>query len=194
MFGLDKELKSFILDNLTEDGMSISALSRLLNQKGIKMHRLELSGYLKALSDMGILREREVKPSKVFSPVQSKKKTLYDCLGDIVRQVEDDEEKRAGIALFVLNRLFRRAIFDKELRMCGLTGTPASKRAIDKERTDAASVAMKAGIKIAPSDVALIPTGNFSAACNRVVVDLLIDMAGLKALVAETKQKTLEEG
>jgi len=194
MFELDKELKSLILDNLPEDGMSISALSRLLNEKGFKMHRLELSGYLKALSDIGVLKEREVKPSKVFSPVQSKKKSLYDCLGEMVRKEEEDEDKRAGIALFILNKLFRRPIFDRELRMCGLNGVPASKRAIDKERSEAASVAMKAGIKIAPSDIALFPTGNYIQACNRVVADLLIEMAGLKPLVAETKQKTLEEG
>jgi len=194
MFELDKELKSLILDNLPEDGMSISALSRLLSEKGIRLHRLELSGYLKALSDMGILKARDVKPSKVFSPLQSKKKSLYDSLGEIVRRDEDDEDKRAGIALFVLNRLFRRPIFDRELRMCGLTGAPASKRAIDKERSEAASVASKAGIKVGPSDIALIPTGNFSQACNRIVADLLIEMAGLKPLVAETKQKTLEEG
>jgi len=194
MFELDKALKSFILDNLPEDGMSISALSRLLEEKGVKMHRLELSGYLKALSDMGVLRERDIKPSKVFSPSQSKKKNLYDHLGEAVRREEEDEDKRATLALLVLNRLFRRAVFDRELRMCGLTGAPASKRSADKERIDAAAVASKAGMKIGGSDVALLPTGNFSPACSRIVVDLLIEMGGLKPLVAETKQKTLEEG
>jgi len=194
MFELDKELKSLILDSLPEDGMSISALSRLLKEKGIKMHRLELSGYLKALSDIGVLRERDVKPSKVFSPLQSKKKSLYDFLGEIVRREEEDEDKRASLALLIMNRLFRRAVFDRELRLCGLTGAPASKRAADKERADAAAVVSKAGIKIGGSDVALVPTGNFSPVCNRIVVDLLIEMAGLRQLVAETKQKTLEEG
>jgi len=194
MFGSDKELKSLILDSLPEDGMSISALSRLLNEKGFKMHRLELSGYLKALSDMGILRERDVKPSKVFSPLQSKKKNLYDFLGEMVRREDEDDDKRASMALLVMNKLFRRAVMDRELRMCGLTGSPASRRATDKERADAAAVASKAGIKVGGSDIALVPTGNFSPACNRVVADLLIEMAGLKLLVAETKQKTLEEG
>jgi hypothetical protein len=195
MFESDKELKSLILGSLPDDGMSISALSRLLNEKGIKMHRLELSGYLKALSDMGVLREREVKPSKVFSPVQSKKKNLYDFLGEIVRKEDEDEDKRASMALLVLNKLFRRAVMDRELRMCGLTGTPASRRATEKERADASAVASKAGIKVGSSDIALVPTGNFSPACNRVVIDLLIEMAGLKQYVAETKQKTLlEEG
>lgn len=194
MFEPDKELKSLILDNLGEDGMSISALSRLLAEKGYKMHRLELSGYLKALSDMGVLKERDVKPSKVFSPLQSKKKSLYDLLGEIVRREEEDEDKRANLALLVLNRLLRRAVFDKELRMCSLAGSPASKRATDKERADAAAVVSKAGIKIGGSDAAFIPTGNFSPVCNRIVADLLIEMGGLKPLVAETKQKTLEEG
>jgi DNA-binding transcriptional ArsR family regulator len=194
MFELDKELRVLILQNLPEDGMSISALSRLLNEKGIKLHRLELSGYLKALSDVGVLRERDIKPSKVFSPSQLKKKDVYTCLGDLVKKEEDDEDKQASIALFILGKLFKRAIFDKELRMCGLRGTPASKRATDKERADAAAVMVKAGIKVGASDAAFVSTGNYPQASNKVIPDLLIDLAGLRAFVAETKQKTLEEG
>jgi hypothetical protein len=193
MFELDKELKSLILDNLPEDGMSISALSRILREKGIKMHRLELSGYLKALSDMGVLKERDVKPSKVFSPILVKKKNLYEFLGDMVREEEEDEDKRASIALFLLNRLLRRAVFEKELRLCGLTGLPVSKRATDKERAEALAVVTKGGIKVGTSDNALLSTGNYVQACNRIVADLLVEMAGLKPLVAETKQKTLED-
>jgi len=194
MFELDKELRVLILQNLPEDGMSISALSRLLNEKGVKLHRLELSGYLKALSDVGVLRERDIKPSKVFSPSQLKKKDVYTCLGDLVKKEEGDEDKQASIALFILGKLFKRAIFDKELRMCGLRGTPASKRATDKERADAAAVMVKAGIKIGASDIALVSAGNYPQPSNKVIPDLLIDLAGLRAFVAETKQKTLEEG
>ncbi|HUW42605.1 MAG TPA: hypothetical protein VMW02_00035 [Thermoplasmata archaeon] len=194
MFELDKELRVLILQNLPEDGMSISALSRLLNEKDIKIHRLELSGYLKALSDVGILKERDIKPSKVFSPSQLKKKDVYTCLGDLVKKEENDEDRQASIALFILGKLFKRAIFDKELRMCGLRGTPASKRATDKERTDAATVMVKAGVKIGTSDIAFVSTGNYPQASNKVILDLLIDLAGLRVFVAETKQKTLEEG
>jgi DNA-binding transcriptional ArsR family regulator len=194
MFELDKELRVLILQNLPEDGMSISALSRLLNEKGIKLHRLELSGYLKALSDVGVLRERDIKPSKVFSPSQVKKKDVYTCLGDLIKKEEEDEDKQASIALFILGKLFKRAIFDKELRMCGMRGTPASKRATDKERADAAAVMVKAGIKIGASDAAFVSAGNYPQPSNKVIPDLLIDLAGLRAFVAETKQKTLEEG
>lgn len=194
MFELDKELRVLILENLPEDGMSISALSRLLTEKGIKLHRLELSGYLKAMSDMGVLREREVKPSKVFSPSQLKKKDIYTCLGDLVRKEDNDEDRQTSIALFILGKLFKRAIFDKELRMCGLRGTPASKRATDKERADALAVMTKGGVKIGGSDLAIISTGNYATAANKIVPDLLIELAGLKMFVAETKQKTLEEG
>jgi DNA-binding transcriptional ArsR family regulator len=194
MFELDKELRALILQNLPEDGMSISALSRLLNEKGVKLHRLELSGYLKALSDVGVLRERDIKPSKVFSPSQLKKKDIYTCLGDLLKKEEGDEDKQASIALFILGKLFRRAIFDKELRMCGLRGTPASKRATDNERADAAAVMVKAGVKIGASEVAFVSAGNYTQQSNKAIPDLLIDIAGLRAFVAETKQKTLEEG
>jgi len=193
MFELDKNLKSIILEHLSEDGMSISALSRLLKEKGIKMHRLELSGYLKALSDLNVLRERDIKPSKVFSPCQSKKKTIYQQLGEIVSQEESEDDRRANLALFVLCKLLRRAVFDKELRMCGLSGSPNSRRANDKERAEAASILVKAGMKITTNDVALVSAANLSQAYSKVVGNLLIEMVGLRQLIAETTQKTLLE-
>jgi len=193
MFETDKTLMSVILENLTEDGMSISALSRILSGKGIKIHRLELSGYLKALSDMGVIRERDIKPAKVFSITQVQKKTLYQKMGDIISREESDEDKRANLALYVMNRLFRRAIFEKELRMAGITGTPNSRKANDKERDEAAKVLSKVGMKIQASDEALVSNANLVQAYNRVLAAMLVELSGLKPYLSDTKQKTLIE-
>lgn len=193
MFETDKTLMAIILENLTEDGMSISALSRILSGKGIRIHRLELSGYLKALSDMGIIKERDIKPAKVFSIMQAQKKTLYQKIGEIVSREETDEDKRATLALFVMNRLFRRAIFGKELRMTGLSGTPNARRANDKERAEAIAVVSKLGIKIQSSDEALVSNANIIQAYNKILAAMLVELSGLKPYLSDTKQKTLIE-
>lgn len=193
MFETEKALMAIILENLTEDGMSISALSRILNAKGIRIHRLELSGYLKALSDMGMIRERDIKPAKVFSITQTQKKTIYQKIGEIVSREENDEDKRATLALFVMNRLFRRAIFGKELRMTGITGTPNARKASDKERAEALAILTRIGIKIQPSDEALLSNVNQAQAYNRVLSAMLVELSSLKPYLSDTKQKTLIE-
>ncbi|MEM2838970.1 MAG: hypothetical protein QW505_01310 [Thermoplasmata archaeon] len=193
MFETDRTLMSIILENLTEDGMSISALSRILSAKGIRIHRLELSGYLKALSDMGVIRERDIKPAKVFSITQVQKKTLYQKIGDIISREESDEDKRANLALYVMNRLFRRAIFEKELRMTGIAGTPNARKANEKERDEAAKVLSKVGIKTQTSDHALVSNANLAQAYNKVIAAMLVELSGLRPYLSDTKQKTLIE-
>ncbi|MEM4262391.1 MAG: hypothetical protein QXY98_01470 [Thermoplasmata archaeon] len=193
MFETDRTLMSIILENLTEDGMSISALSRILSAKGIRIHRLELSGYLKALSDMGVIRERDIKPAKVFSITQVQKKTLYQKIGDIISREESDEDKRANLALYVMNRLFRRAIFEKELRMTGIAGTPNARKANEKERDEAAKVLSKVGIKTQTSDHALVSNANLAQAYNKVIAVMLVELSGLRPYLSDTKQKTLIE-
>ena len=194
MFEPEKNLRSLIMDNLPDDGISISALSRLLREKGVKMHRLELNGYIKALSDMQVLKVRDVKPSKVFSPSQQRRPGFYEVLGKIIRDEESDEDKRASLALYVLSRIFKRAIFDRELRMCGLIGAPNSKKASEKESNDAKLAISKSGMRIGTGDRALLPASNYASAYSSITTCLLIDLAGLKGLTSETTQKTLEEG
>jgi len=193
MFETDKALMSLIIENLTEDGMSISALARILSAKGIKIHRLELSGYLKALSDMGVIRERDIKPAKVFSISPGQKKTLYQKIGEIISREETDEDKRANLALYVMNRLFRRAIFDRELRMTGITGTPNARKANEKERAEAARVLSRVGIKVQASDDAFVSNANLAQAYNKVLAAMLVELSGIKPYLSDTKQKTLLE-
>jgi|YelNatPaOPRAMG01_1025707.scaffolds.fasta_scaffold55931_2 hypothetical protein len=193
MFETDKALMSLIIENLTEDGMSISALARILSAKGIKIHRLELSGYLKALSDMGVIRERDIKPAKVFSISPGQKKTLYQKIGEIISREETDEDKRANLALYVMNRLFRRAIFDRELRMTGITGTPNARKANEKERAEAARVLSRVGIKVQASDDAFVSNANLAQAYNKVLATMLVELSGIKPYLSDTKQKTLLE-
>lgn len=193
MFELDKNLRAIILENLPEEGLSISALSRLLKERGIKVHRLELSGYLKALSDMQVLRERDIKPSKVFSPTPSAKRTFYESLGNVVKRETDDEELRCALALFTLNKLLKRAVFERELRLCGLPGTPLSKRVSSAELSEARNAASRAGLKITPGEKALLSNEDYSDRLIKILLELLLEIGNIRAYALETRQKTLEE-
>ena len=194
MFELDKNLRETILDNLPEEGLSISALSRLLKERGIKIHRLELSGYLKALSDMRVLRERDVKPSKVFSPTPTAKRTFYESLGNVIKKETDDEELRCALALYTLNKLLRRPVFERELRLCGLHGTPTSKRISNVELAEARNAISKAGLKVPIGDKALVSDTDYSDRLVKIILELLLEIGDIRAYALETRQKTLEEG
>ena len=194
MFELDKNLRAIILDNLPEEGLSISALSRLLKDRGIKIHRLELSGYLKALSDMRVLRERDVKPSKVFSPTLSAKRTFYESLGDIIKKETDDEDLRCSLALFTLNKLLKRPVFKRELRLCGLSGTPATRSVTSVELAEARNATSRAGLKIPIGDKALLSNEDQSDRLVKILLELLLEIDSIRPYALETRQKTLEEG
>ncbi|HRR67139.1 MAG TPA: hypothetical protein P5063_05780, partial [Methanomassiliicoccales archaeon] len=70
MFHPDRDLKQTIISMLSEEGRSISYLSKELKKQGFDMHRLILTGYLRALSDLNILKEKEVPPAKVYTAVK----------------------------------------------------------------------------------------------------------------------------
>src|SRR5439155_24793158 len=57
-----KNLKDLVVAYLREQERSISALTKQLRQDGYPFHRLFVTGYLKALADAGLLREKDIPP------------------------------------------------------------------------------------------------------------------------------------
>jgi len=55
-----------ILEALKKGEQSISSVHRRLQEKGLRLHRLETTGYLKAMMEVGILRLKIIPPSHVF--------------------------------------------------------------------------------------------------------------------------------
>ncbi|HEC94875.1 MAG TPA: hypothetical protein ENI45_02790, partial [Thermoplasmatales archaeon] len=119
MFEEDVTLQDIILEYLKDSQASISGIHRRLQKEGYKLHRLVVTGYLKALADNGILKEHDIKPSKVYS-IRSKtsKKSIYDIIGEEVKTVTDSRQRQAQLAIYVLQKLFRRPIFLEELKRC----------------------------------------------------------------------------
>ncbi|MCE5296854.1 MAG: hypothetical protein LLG16_07110 [Euryarchaeota archaeon] len=149
----DKALKEDIFDILKNDGKSISALSRDLEERGINIHRLILTGYLRALTDYNYLQEREVPPAKVYIPVKGKEKDIYEMVGEFARKLENGPDADLLI-LYSLNRLFRRPVFFEELRKAGVRDMPSAKQVGIEERQEAKKFIQRAGLKIADINLA----------------------------------------
>ncbi len=184
---IDKPLKDEILDVLGKEGMSINALSKTLVERGIKVHRLYLTGYLVALKDMGILKEREIKPAKVFSVQKVKKKDIYQVIGEKARTINEDEA--ADLCLYVLHRIFNRPIFMRELHRAGVGAPKYGKKVVGEQRKKALEILSDAGITVPKNNSAFVPVRDYEADFNQIVVDLISEFYGIKNMVSKNVQQ-----
>ncbi len=190
MFHPEKGFKEVIFEILRSDGKSISALSRELEERGYVIHRLILTGYLRALTDLNILKEKEVPPSKVYIPVKGKEKDVYEIIGEKVRQMVPPEEAD-DLILFSLSRMCKRPIFIDELRKAGVKGQPSGRQVSPEERQEAKRVLMRAGFKIPENNAAYLPTKEMDAQYQELLGSMVTDYLEMAYLVRETKQLKL---
>ena len=80
MFSPEKDLSRKIVETLGKDGMSISSLDKELAKMGIKDHRLVLTGYLRAMTDLGYLKMRDVPPAKIYVPAKRLPDSVYESV------------------------------------------------------------------------------------------------------------------
>lgn len=186
-----KDLRSIILDILKRGDRSISSITRELEAGGHKYHRLTVTGYLKAMADMGLVREREIPPSKVYSLAPHKRRDLYGALGDNARSLNLGYKKESRLCLQVLETLFGRPVFQSELERCGYDEPSGVKRITGEERSEAKEVVTKAGLRIGPRERAYRYKGNLMEEAQAMIVNMLIDISGASALRKGTKQSTL---
>lgn len=191
MFSPEKDMRDLVLEVLKKDPASISGLSRELAARGVKMHRLELTGYLRALADLDILKEKTIKPAKVFSISGVRDRSLYEMVGECVNSMPGTATERATIAAYCLQRLFKRAVFDMEVRRCGVDGIVEGRRATTDERTEAKALLTRMGYKVPNSDVPTVVEANLDPLFVRVMADIVIDRFGLKSYAKETVQTKL---
>lgn len=191
MFHPERDLRLVILDILKEDGKSISAISRELESRGFDLHRLILTGYLRAMTDLNVLKEREVPPSKIYIPVKGKGRDIYEAIGDKVRQAYGEGERSDALTMFALVRLLRRAVFADELVKAGVKGA-VGREATKEERQEAKQVLTRSGFKVPDSLKAYTIEG---AELEKDYADLLarvlVESFDMGYLVRETKQTRL---
>jgi hypothetical protein len=192
MFHPERDLRLVILDIIKDDGKSISAISRELDKRGFGLHRLILTGYLRAMTDLGVLREREVPPSKIYVPIKGNGIDAYRTLGDVAHSLTKDEEAAARLILFSLCRLFRRPVFHEELERAGLKGQPPGRAATKEERQEAKQALVRSGFKVPDSSKAYLldDPGLEPQYCELLARALVVEL-DLMYLLRETKQTKL---
>jgi hypothetical protein len=192
MFNPDRALRDNIFDILKNDGKSISALSRELQQRGINIHRLILTGYLRALTDSNLLKEKDVPPAKVYIPVKGKEKDIYEIIGDCSRRLSEGPDADL-LVLYTLNRLLRRPVFFDELRRAGVRDMPVSKQVAVEERQEARKYLQRANIKIIEVNLAYFTDDpELVPMFEELLSVALCDLLSFSNLVRDTKQTKLD--
>lgn len=190
-------LKDLILRILKEEGSaSISGIQKRLTRHGENLHRLIVTGYLRAMHDLGLLEERDLPPSKVYSlKAGQKHHDLYDSVGRVVAAYElpRGTEGRALVAL--LYRLFHRPVFKQEVVACGIEPLGLADWEVEtKERQSARQRLVQAGFELPHNNPAFVPSG-VEPEEEQVVEEALAELVvkGFRAhqYVLKGKQTTL---
>ena len=191
MFSPEKDLRDLILEILRNEQMSISGVCRELTDRGVKLHRLELTGYLKALADMNVLRLKDIKPAKVFSPSATRDKNLHELIGMSCAEHAKTPDERATLAAYCLQRLFMRPVFDMEVRRCIAEGTIEGRKASTEERAEAKSILQRLGYKVPNSDIPTIVERDLEQLFLQVLADVIVERFNVHSFMKQTTQTKL---
>ncbi|HLH86025.1 MAG TPA: hypothetical protein VKU79_04085 [Thermoplasmataceae archaeon] len=191
---IDSEsLKEQIVTSLATGENSIVGLQRILKEKGFTENRIYLSGYLKALVHLGILNEREIKPSKVYSLNSSRPKDIYDLVGEVSRSslTGDPGEN----ALMLLNFLFNRPIFFRELEKCNVDPPAVYRKVMHPRRIELVKRLANTGLVVPQNNVLVEPESKDLARVMRLLRNLVINGLSLRPYLlddTEFRQATLD--
>lgn len=158
MEGLKEErsLKEYIISELVEEEKSISGLQKSLESHGINTHRLVLTGYLRAMVDMGLLKEKEIKPSRIYSIQNASGKDIYDLVGSVARKVSGEEI--GDHALELLFYIFNRPIFVREIERCNVDLPRHYNSVVPQRRMEYIAKLNDQGIKIPQNNMMMEPS------------------------------------
>lgn len=183
VFNPDKDFSRILLECLGKEGKSISALSRDLGEKGFKHHRLILTGYLRALADMNVVKERSVPPSKIYQLSKTPDDNIYETVGRLCKKKYPDN---MDLIIYILNQLFRRPIFESELLIAGLTEHDG-KVAQAHEVSECRKLLKRSG-NVVPTHNAYYSRSEYPKEMNDILSDMAIENTDSGHLVMSTKQ------
>jgi len=188
----DTKRYKLILNEINGEEKSITGIQKSLEEKGINMHRLVLTGYLNAMVELGILREREIKPARIFSFVGQNKQDIYSIIGSNMKKF--DEGNAGYNSLLVLHYLFERPIFIRELEKCNVVIPSRSIKYVESRyRADYIKKLGEANIKIAPSSALIEPIDADKISITKLLNYILYNEYDIKKYtVVNTSQKTLD--
>lgn len=186
---LQEDFKRTILETLGKEGKSISALAKELEKSGYKIHRLIITGYLRALSDMQIVREKDIPPSKVYTPINSHDDNIYTRAYQAAKETSDDPDKRT---LQMLCSLLRRPVFESELRLAGvdiIKGRKVEAETLSELRT---SMPKRLRMRFQATDSAYLPEEDMpTEEYVRALESMATSLTQSRHLVLDTRQSKL---
>lgn len=193
VFVPEQNLKDLVISYLRTQERSISSLTKALAKDGYSFHRLFVTGYLKALADVGLLREKDIPPAKVYTTSAHRERNLYELVGDRCRAATSDERIQTRLAVAVLQKLLRRPVFLRELRECGFASAIDAPTAPRDEREEARRALAKLGLQVPTNEPAYMVDERKNDARDLILAEILIEKFGMSGLVLETKQTKLVE-
>ncbi len=193
MFVPERNLKDLVIRYVRNQERSISALTKQLENDGYSFHRLFVTGYLKALADVGMLREKDIPPAKVYTASAHRESNLYEMVGERCREAFPEEASQTRLAVAVLQKLFRRPVFLREMREAGFPGAVDASAAPKEEREEVRRALMKLGLQIPTNEPAYRVEERRNEARDVILCDIIVERFGLTPLVVDTKQMKLME-
>ncbi|AAT43402.1 hypothetical protein [Picrophilus oshimae] len=151
----EKRIMDIIFDDIGSEEKSITGIQKSLEKKGLNIHRLVLTGYLRALTEMGMINEKEIKPAKIYSIIKRNDKDIYSMVGEVARM--DDEEESGNNALLLLYSLFDRPVFMRELEKCNVSQPRDYRIVTSSYRSEYIKKLDEAGLKIPKSNQLIEP-------------------------------------
>lgn len=172
-------LKDRILDIVRGDGKSISEIYKEINMEDeSKIHRLTLTGYLWAMADFGLLKEKYQKPSKLYFLNKREESSIYEIVAS--KLSEEPEEKKAQEILYVLYKILDRPVFRAEMEKAGVIGDIKGKKIDKRERKKLVEKVELKGIRVTPESEAFTPLEEFPELAFRVITDILAEKFDVK--------------
>lgn len=184
----DKSLKEEIISELVDEEKSISGLQKSLEARGINTHRLVLTGYLKALVDTGILREKEIKPSRIYSIQSVPGKDIYDMIGKAARKYS--AEDTGDHALELLFYLFNRPIFVREIERCNVEMPRQYRTVVPQRRMEYVSKLNEQGIKVPQNNFMMEPISRDNQKLMIMLRELISSSLDVKRYVMSDQEGT----
>ena len=178
-----KNLKEKIIEILNQDEKSISSISKLLEAQGMKIHRLTLTGYLMALRDLNILKEKEIQPSKIYSVNSVEEKNIYDLIGGFLA----DHPESGDVCVYILFNLFKRPILKWEIDKCGAGKPEFAEKVYGEERKISLEIMESLGIHISKNMPAYIPKKEYPEEIKNIFMQMIIDGYNLQKYVSSKK-------
>ncbi len=188
----DTDLKESILQILAVRENTISGIHVKLKEMGIDTHRLVLTGYLRAMKDMEILVEKEIKPSKLYFISEKTSSDIYNIVGKVSQSI--NEESSPEIALSILFTLFKRPIFMREIERCGLLAPRRYNKVMPSDRLKYIEKLTRAGVSIPSNSIMIEPEGDSLRISDDILIRVLNEAFNLKRYSREydrSPQQTL---